>query len=96
MNPDGPHVWLKLPDWWGSADFVAYARRRGLALVPSTVFTISGERRSGPGLHWAAHRMLQALRNPCMACCRSCNTNAHPALPILCDLRAVSGIDGTI
>lgn len=43
MNPDGPHVWLKLPDWWGSTDFVAYARRRGLALVPSTVFTISGE-----------------------------------------------------
>lgn len=42
-NPNGPHVWLKLPDWWGSADFVAYARRRGLALVPSTVFTISGE-----------------------------------------------------
>ncbi|ACI52359.1 transcriptional regulator, GntR family with aminotransferase domain [Gluconacetobacter diazotrophicus PA1 5] len=43
MNPEGPHVWLKLPDWWGSADFVAYARRRGLALVPSTVFTISGD-----------------------------------------------------
>ncbi|MBS0960969.1 MULTISPECIES: PLP-dependent aminotransferase family protein [Acetobacter] len=42
-NPCGPHVWLKLPEWWGSADFVAYARRRGLALVPSTVFTISGE-----------------------------------------------------
>jgi DNA-binding transcriptional MocR family regulator len=42
-NPDGPHVWLKLPAWWGSADFVAYARRRGLALVPSTVFTINGE-----------------------------------------------------
>ncbi|MFT9027378.1 PLP-dependent aminotransferase family protein [Acetobacter indonesiensis] len=43
MNPNGPHVWLKLPDWWGSADFVAYARRRGLALVPSTVFAINGE-----------------------------------------------------
>jgi len=43
MSPEGPHVWLKLPAWWGSADFVADARRRGLALVPSTVFTVSGE-----------------------------------------------------
>ncbi|MBB2188498.1 PLP-dependent aminotransferase family protein [Gluconacetobacter azotocaptans] len=43
MHPDGPHVWLKLPDWWGSVDFVSYARRQGLGLVPSTVFTVEGE-----------------------------------------------------
>lgn len=43
MHPDGPHVWLRLPDWWGSVDFVSYARRQGLALVPSNVFTVEGE-----------------------------------------------------
>ncbi|WP_025884673.1 aminotransferase-like domain-containing protein [Asaia prunellae] len=37
-----PHVWLTLPDWWSSADFVAFARRQGLALVPSSVFAVSG------------------------------------------------------
>ncbi|GAN91396.1 transcriptional regulator MocR/GntR [Gluconobacter frateurii M-2] len=43
MHPDGLHVWLRLPDWWGSVDFVSYARRHGLALVPSNVFTVEGE-----------------------------------------------------
>lgn len=38
-----PHVWLSLPEWWSSADFVAFARRQGLALVPSSVFTVSGD-----------------------------------------------------
>ncbi|NVN06613.1 PLP-dependent aminotransferase family protein [Asaia spathodeae] len=38
-----PHVWLPLPEWWSSADFVAFARRQGLALVPSSVFTVSGD-----------------------------------------------------
>lgn len=38
-----PHVWLPLPEWWGSTEFVAFARRQGLALVPSSVFTVAGE-----------------------------------------------------
>ncbi|RUT24901.1 GntR family transcriptional regulator [Asaia sp. W19] len=37
-----PHVWLPLPEWWSSADFVAFARRQGLALVPSSVFAVNG------------------------------------------------------
>ncbi|MCP1197179.1 PLP-dependent aminotransferase family protein [Acetobacter senegalensis] len=42
-HPQGPHIWLKLPDWWSSMDFVSYARRQGLGLVPSNVFTVEGE-----------------------------------------------------
>lgn len=38
-----PHVWLSLPEWWSSADFVAFARKQGLALVPSSVFAVSGD-----------------------------------------------------
>ncbi|WP_035444544.1 aminotransferase-like domain-containing protein [Asaia bogorensis] len=37
-----PHVWLPLPEWWTSADFVAFARRQGLALVPGSVFAVTG------------------------------------------------------
>ncbi|MBS1026486.1 aminotransferase-like domain-containing protein [Gluconobacter cerinus] len=43
MDPNGPHVWLKLPEWWSSVDFVSYARHRGIALVPSNVFTVDGD-----------------------------------------------------
>lgn len=42
MDPNGPHIWLHLPPWWNSSDFVAYAHHRGLALVPSSVFAVSG------------------------------------------------------
>lgn len=42
MNPNGPHIWLHLPSWWTSSDFVAYAHHRGLALLPSSVFSVSG------------------------------------------------------
>ncbi|ANQ41806.1 GntR family transcriptional regulator [Gluconobacter oxydans] len=41
MDPNGPHIWLHLPPWWNSSDFVAYAHHRGLALVPSSVFSVS-------------------------------------------------------
>lgn len=42
-HPEGPHIWLKLPEWWSSIDFVSYARKQGLGLVPSSVFTVEGE-----------------------------------------------------
>ncbi|GBR27749.1 transcriptional regulator MocR/GntR [Gluconobacter japonicus NBRC 3271] len=42
MNPNGPHIWLHLPSWWNSSDFVAYAHHRGLALLPSSVFAVCG------------------------------------------------------
>ncbi len=42
-NPSGPHIWLRLPNHWGSAEFVGYVRRQGLALVPSEVFTTIGD-----------------------------------------------------
>ena len=42
-HPAGPHVWLRLPPHWSSADFVTYVRRQGLALVPSDVFTVAGD-----------------------------------------------------
>jgi len=42
MDPNGPHIWLHLPSSWNSSDFVAYAHHRGLSLLPSSVFSVSG------------------------------------------------------
>jgi DNA-binding transcriptional MocR family regulator len=41
-DPEGLHVWLRLPPHWGQAEFVAYVRDRGLALVPSDAFHLTG------------------------------------------------------
>ncbi len=41
-DPEGLHVWLRLPAHWGQAEFVAYVRDRGLALVPSDAFHLTG------------------------------------------------------
>jgi DNA-binding transcriptional MocR family regulator len=41
-HPNGLHVWLRLTPHWSSAEFVAYVRNQGLALVPSEVFTVQG------------------------------------------------------
>lgn len=42
-HPQGPHIWLRLPQHWGGVDFVSYVRRQGLALVPGEVFTVEGD-----------------------------------------------------
>ncbi len=41
-HPEGLHVWLSLPSYWSRPAFVAYVRDRGLALVPSDAFQVSG------------------------------------------------------
>ncbi len=41
-HPEGLHVWLTLPTHWASADFVAYVRHQGLALVASDAFHVPG------------------------------------------------------
>ncbi|WP_284948164.1 PLP-dependent aminotransferase family protein [Acidisoma cladoniae] len=46
-HPEGLHLWLPLPPHWDSAEFAAYARRQGLALVPESAFTVEGAQ---PGL----------------------------------------------
>lgn len=58
MHPDGPHIWLKLPEWWESAEFVSYARKQGLGLVPGSVFAVEREppRRVRIALGSAANR----------------------------------------
>ncbi|MFC0501638.1 aminotransferase-like domain-containing protein [Asaia krungthepensis] len=58
-----PHVWLSLPEWWSSADFVAFARRQGLALVPSSVFTVSGDPPAGVRLALGSAPDLEQLRD---------------------------------
>jgi DNA-binding transcriptional MocR family regulator len=47
-HPEGLHLWLPLPPHWQPAEFAAYARRQGLALVPDNAFSVEG-RRQGPG-----------------------------------------------
>lgn len=39
---EAPHIWMRLPKWWESHDFVAYARRFGLSLAPGSAFAIDG------------------------------------------------------
>ena len=41
-HPEGLHIWLSLPDHWRSADFTAYVRQRGLAVVPCSAFVSEG------------------------------------------------------
>jgi DNA-binding transcriptional MocR family regulator len=42
-NPASPHLWLHLPGRWGSEDFVAAARARGLYLNPSSEFAVADQ-----------------------------------------------------
>jgi DNA-binding transcriptional MocR family regulator len=39
-HPEGLHMWLRLTPHWSSTEFVGYVRNKGLALVPSDVFTV--------------------------------------------------------
>jgi DNA-binding transcriptional MocR family regulator len=39
-DPEGHHLWLKLPERWRQADLNIYARQSGLALVPSDAFAV--------------------------------------------------------
>ncbi len=39
-DPCGSHVWLRLPSPWRCADFVAQARRRGVAVTPAEAFVV--------------------------------------------------------
>jgi DNA-binding transcriptional MocR family regulator len=39
-HPEGPHLWLTLPDRWRQADLTIHARQSGLALVPSEAFAV--------------------------------------------------------
>ncbi len=41
-HPDGLHLWMGIPPAWQPIEFVAYARRQGLALVTDDVFRVEG------------------------------------------------------
>jgi DNA-binding transcriptional MocR family regulator len=41
-HPEGLHCWLHLPAHWRQGEFVAYVRARGVALVASDAFQVSG------------------------------------------------------
>ncbi len=41
-HPEGLHVWLTLPPHWTCAEFVAYVRHQGMALVGSEAFHVPG------------------------------------------------------
>jgi DNA-binding transcriptional MocR family regulator len=42
-HPEGLHAWLRLPPRWSRLDFVAQARQRGLAVVPSDAFAVGAD-----------------------------------------------------
>jgi DNA-binding transcriptional MocR family regulator len=41
-HPQGHHLWLRLPEHWPRAEFVAHASRSGLSIVASDAFAVSG------------------------------------------------------
>ncbi len=40
-DPNGHHLWLRLPMHWRATDFAEHADRLGVAIVPSTTFTVA-------------------------------------------------------
>lgn len=40
-DPQGHHLWLRLPQHWRASDFADHADRLGVAIVPSTAFSIA-------------------------------------------------------
>jgi DNA-binding transcriptional MocR family regulator len=57
-RPTSHHLWLKLPDWWNSSDFVAHVLRGGLAVVGSEAFVVEGAKAP-----YAVRVSLGAARN---------------------------------
>ncbi|MBY0559613.1 PLP-dependent aminotransferase family protein [Hyphomicrobium sp.] len=39
-DPNGYHLWMRLPDHWRAPDFAEYADRVGVSIVPSSAFAI--------------------------------------------------------
>ncbi|MEL5877033.1 PLP-dependent aminotransferase family protein [Cereibacter sphaeroides] len=40
-DPEGHHLWLRLPQRWRAAEFADLAERAGLAIVPASAFAVS-------------------------------------------------------
>jgi DNA-binding transcriptional MocR family regulator len=40
-DPHGHHLWLRLPQYWRATDFAEHADRSGVAIVPSSAFSIA-------------------------------------------------------
>lgn len=40
-HPEGPHVWVTMPEHWNRLEFVSQIRQLGVAIVPSDSFTVA-------------------------------------------------------
>jgi DNA-binding transcriptional MocR family regulator len=82
-HPEGPHMWLHLPEPWRSSDFVAQARQRGILITGAEAFAVGreaiphavrlalGPPRSGQELERALRTMAEILEgqtDPCLSC----------------------------
>ncbi|MBV8167463.1 MAG: PLP-dependent aminotransferase family protein [Alphaproteobacteria bacterium] len=61
-HPEGLHLWLRLPPRWGRLDFVAQARQRGLAVVPSDAFAVGDDPPDAVRVALGAAPSREALR----------------------------------
>jgi DNA-binding transcriptional MocR family regulator len=41
-DPNGHHLWLRMPPYWRAPDLADHARRAGFAVVPSAAFAVAG------------------------------------------------------
>jgi DNA-binding transcriptional MocR family regulator len=74
-HPQGLHVWLRLPPHWSSTDFTAYLRNKGLALVPSDVFTVAGPPPARVRIALGAASGQEALRTSLQSVATALNHN---------------------
>jgi DNA-binding transcriptional MocR family regulator len=40
-DPEGHHLWLQMPPHWRATDFAQQAERFGIAIVPSSIFSVT-------------------------------------------------------
>lgn len=66
MNPQGPHLWMRLPEPWQADDFARRAAGSGIAIVPGSAFAIAPPRieavRLSLGAVLADDTLREALR----------------------------------
>lgn len=64
-HPNGHHIWLPLPQAWGSAEFAAHIQRQGLALAPGEHFSVGAPAphaiRVALGAAASRHELARAL-----------------------------------
>ena len=81
--PTSFHLWLPLPPHWSTADFVAEAQQRGVAVTPGTAFTVDGTDPHAVRLCLSAARDRKALERGLGVVAELAHTRPEAAMPVV-------------